>query len=741
MKLRVACVAVALFSLVVSLAAQNSAGNIAAAQVPPVIQFSNVATDQDGNPLTGSVGITFSLYNNSHGGDALWSETQNVQLDNSGHYIVYLGITQTNGLPATLFTSGQAHWLGVKPQGQPEQARVFLVSVPYAMKAGDAATIGGLPPSAFVLAPPTNGSGGNGASVNSGTILTPAGTGRLVSPGAPFAGMANYIPVWTGPKNAGDSIMYQASGKSIGVGTTSPGATLDVNGNINASTAYNLGGTAFTFGSYAHQNAFLGFAGNATTTGSGNTASGYQALETNTSGGFNTALGTTSLAGNTTGTYNSAVGYFSGQALGGAVLGNNNTFIGAGAAGATVHNLTNATAIGSNAEVAESNALVLGAVTGVNSGTSVNVGIGTTTPSYTLDVSGTGIRSISGGNGVFGQSNGTASGSAGVYGIAANGSGSAATYGVYGSTSSQINNSAGVYGSGPTGVLGVATFPNTPGPAAGGVFIGYTPIESDPTATDGVDSTGGSGGTDGGNGVTAMGGSSYGGGNGVTAMGGPGNGADGIGGSFTGGNAPSSGGDGVDGIAGSGYAGNFTGDVNTTGMYLINGEAQLRIDHPLDPANKYLSHSSVESSEMMNIYSGNIVTDSQGHATVQLPEWFEVLNTDFRYQLTVIGQFAQAIVARKIENNRFEIRTNAPNVEVSWQVTGVRQDAYAKAHPLVVEQGKEARLRGFYTHPELYGAPPEKQIEWARHPQQMKKMQEMRARQLAAAQRLAAMQK
>jgi hypothetical protein len=97
----------------------------------------------------------------------------------------------------------------------------------------------------------------------------------------------------------------------------------------------------------------------------------------------------------------------------------------------------------------------------------------------------------------------------------------------------------------------------------------------------------------------------------------------------------------------------------------------------------------------------------------------------------VIGQFAQAIVARKIENNRFEVRTSEPNVEVSWQVTGVRQDAYAKANPLVVERKKEARLRGFYIHPELYGAPPEKQIEWARHPQMMKQIKEMRAKQQA----------
>jgi hypothetical protein len=129
---------------------------------------------------------------------------------------------------------------------------------------------------------------------------------------------------------------------------------------------------------------------------------------------------------------------------------------------------------------------------------------------------------------------------------------------------------------------------------------------------------------------------------------------------------------------------------------------------------------------MMNIYTGNVTTDPRGEATVQLPKWFEVLNADFRYQLTVIGQFAQAIVASKIQNHQFTIRTNAPNVEVSWQVTGVRRDAYAKAHPLVVEAEKEVRLKGFYIHPELYGAPAERQIEWARHPQTMKKVQQRR---------------
>ncbi len=91
-----------------------------------------------------------------------------------------------------------------------------------------------------------------------------------------------------------------------------------------------------------------------------------------------------------------------------------------------------------------------------------------------------------------------------------------------------------------------------------------------------------------------------------------------------------------------------------------------------------------------------------------------------------VGQFAQAIVASEIANHRFQIKSSVPNVKVSWLVTGVRQDAYAKAHPLIVEQEKEARLRGFYIHPELHGAPPEKQLEWARHPELMKRIKDHR---------------
>jgi hypothetical protein len=147
-----------------------------------------------------------------------------------------------------------------------------------------------------------------------------------------------------------------------------------------------------------------------------------------------------------------------------------------------------------------------------------------------------------------------------------------------------------------------------------------------------------------------------------------------------------------------------TGTVNVNGTFTA-GDKKFKIDHPLDPANKYLYHTSVESSEMMNIYTGNVITGGDALATVQLPDWFEALNKDFRYQLTVIGQFAQAIVASEISHHRFSIRTDKPNVKVSWQVTGVRHDAYTNAHSIPVEVEKASADRGRYLYPEAFGQP------------------------------------
>ena len=139
------------------------------------------------------------------------------------------------------------------------------------------------------------------------------------------------------------------------------------------------------------------------------------------------------------------------------------------------------------------------------------------------------------------------------------------------------------------------------------------------------------------------------------------------------------------------------GDVDILGT-LSKGAGSFKIDHPLDPENKYLYHSFVESPDMMNIYNGNLVTDGQGEAWVTLPDWFEALNRDFRYQLTVMGSFAQAMIAEKIRDNRFQIKTNLPNTEVSWQVTGIRHDRFAQQHRIPVEQDKPEGEKGRYLH-------------------------------------------
>ena len=158
------------------------------------------------------------------------------------------------------------------------------------------------------------------------------------------------------------------------------------------------------------------------------------------------------------------------------------------------------------------------------------------------------------------------------------------------------------------------------------------------------------------------------------------------------------------------YGGYFSGNVHVTGTLSKSGGA-FKIDHPLDPANKYLYHSFVESPDMMNIYNGNVTTDSNGDATITLPDYFEALNRDFRYQLTVIGQFAQAMVSSEVRNNRFSIKTDKPQIKVSWQVTGIRQDAYANANRIKVEEDKPETERGYYLHPQAFGELEEKRIE------------------------------
>ncbi len=190
------------------------------------------------------------------------------------------------------------------------------------------------------------------------------------------------------------------------------------------------------------------------------------------------------------------------------------------------------------------------------------------------------------------------------------------------------------------------------------------------------------------------------------------------------------------------WAGLFNGRVGVFGNLQVYGTltksaGSFKIDHPLDPANKYLSHSFVESPDMKNVYDGVATTDGKGEAVVILPDWFEALNKDFRYQLTAIGQQAQAWILEEVKNNQFKIKTDKPQVKISWQVTGIRHDAYADKNRIPVEENKPAAEKGTYINPELFNMPVSKKLKVDKQetvltpvPAKMPKQREIAPRQI-----------
>ncbi len=198
--------------------------------VPPLVNYAGVAKDASGKLLKGVIGATFAVYAEEEGGPALWIETQNINASATGNFNVMLGATKPEGLPQDVFSSGQARWLGISYNGEVEQPRVALLSVPYALKAGDAQTLGGLPPSAFVLAAPVTPAAIPGAAVAATTSSAPL----AVAPPLAGNGTVDFIPIWTDSTgDLGNSVLFQSgSGATarIGINTTAPTTTLDVKG-------------------------------------------------------------------------------------------------------------------------------------------------------------------------------------------------------------------------------------------------------------------------------------------------------------------------------------------------------------------------------------------------------------------------------------------------------------------------------------------------------------------------------
>ena len=441
---------VLIISGTLSLMAQSNTGSV----VPRLMKYSGKAVDAQGKTFTGVVGITFAIYKDQTDGAPLWLETQNVQADAKGNYSAQLGATKSEGMALDLFSSGEARWLGVIVNGGEEQPRVLLLSVPYALKAADADTLGGLPASAFVQNAPIANS--------TATTTTPEGTATAwplatgTTPVTTAGGITNKLAKFDAKADITNSLIFD-NGTNVGIGNTAPAAKLDVSGTGIFRGALTLPALASATASAGKDSQPLNFTASAFN--SGTAAAVNQNFRWQAEAAANDTAspsGTLNLlAGSGTGTPKETglkiaetgiITFAAGQTFPGGGGGVTSVGLSAPASDFTVSGspVTSAGTLGLNWKVAPTSAATANAI--VKRDSTGSFSAGQITASLGVTGSSTAV-------GVYGESNGTASGDNGVQGVTFAGPGS----GVAGFNNSGAPGSIGVYGQGDTAVYAYGT--------------------------------------------------------------------------------------------------------------------------------------------------------------------------------------------------------------------------------------------------------------------------------------------
>jgi hypothetical protein len=633
------------------------------AQAPATMSYQSFLTDAADAPVTNAdADFRFFLYDAASGGTQIWTEDHPGVSVADGVFTVQLGkVTPLSGL-----NLNQPLWLEVFYEGTAMTPRTQLSGTPYAL--------GLRLPFATAVA------GGEGVDA---FRINETGQGNAIVGSASGAGSA-VVGLATGPGAAGDfSISNVASTSSALLGST--------NGSGNAIFGLTFGDGNGVTGSAAGSG--VGLVGR--NTGDGRAGQ----FEIDNSGSFSQALFATtngfgrSIHATQTGPGGSALFLETLSAANpDATLWARQT--GTGEAG--IFQILNSEN-GDDALRGTSNGegdAVAGRMTGDGSAGSFEiVNTGSTSPALQATTNGGGDAVIgeAATRGVYGVANAPSGVNYGVYGES-NSVDGIGVYGVATRVLSTIGTSHGVYGLHQGFDHGSGVYGETESERVGSYGVkglhqnGGIAIIGESSGTGQSISVGvaGSSGRAGGTGVrgsaTAQSGVNYG----------------------VYGSTNSDDGYGVYGTATlGGVAGFFDGAVHVDGFLTKNAGA-FRIDHPLDPENRYLYHSFVESPDMMNVYNGTVALDAEGQAIVELPSYFEALNRDFRYQLTCIGAFAPVFIADEVQDNRFRIAGGTPGLRVSWQVTGIRHDAYAEQNRMEVEVDKAPEDRGTYLHPEAF---------------------------------------